>query len=249
MAVYSQTPILKLAQYAGQDIPTFLEDMSDSFIKIDRAFTDVKESNDKVIEYLPDIEGFQNAYDEIKGYVPVIEQNNQLVEDLKQDVAKLQGDVDLLQPAKVEDLEKRMDLVEAVQITNSNLIEGLTTRLSDDEDNLSQHAIRLDNLEKAVATNDTVIKDLTASFDDFMSDTNDSIADINNNVSDINTKLEESGTKQDDFNKLLESLNESVLSINQQLNAISAQITNLQDRMTYSESKIIELEGKINGAN
>lgn len=186
-----------------------------------------------------------NFVNDVPTFLHTISDNNEKVDsyvgEMNEDISKntsdivaIKEDVKNLSPEGYEELL-------ALSQTNANNIQGLTTRITDDEDNIAEQRKAIDQLQGDYSKLNEQVGDMQDSLDIMSTNLSKVQADIASNTSSI----QKINSDIDDIMGSLNNINGYINTINTQMNTMSNQISNLQNRMTTSESKIIDLDTRV----
>lgn len=216
-----------LIGYSGTEIPVFLSDMTDNNAIID---SELKRLSDVV----------NNA----ESLADTVNEHTEILKVYGNRISGLEESVSALQPENIENLEDRVSITETQIGNNSKLIDALTTRLTDDEDNLSQHAIRIGNLEQKTGSLETSISELSEKLNTETTNINERVNVIETNVSSLDNNVSSLSNKVDYLDADVDGVHEAIQTNANNIQTASDNISNLQSRMTYTESEIIKLSQK-----
>ena len=216
-----------LIGYSGTEIPTFLSDMTDNNDIID---SELKRLSDVV-------NNAESLADTVNEHTEILKVYGNRIGDIEESVSALQ-------PENIENLENRVSIAETQIGNNSNLIDALTIRLTDDEDNISQHAIRIGNLEQKTGALETLTSELSEKLNTETTNLNERVNRIETSVSSLDNNVTSLSNKVDDLDADVDGVHESIQTNANNIQTASNNIANLQSRMTYTESEIIRLSQK-----
>ena len=216
-----------LIGYSGSEIPPLLSDITNNNDIID---SELKRLSDVVINA-------ESLADTVNEHTEILGVYNTRISGLEESVS-------VLQPENIENLENRVSITETQIGNNSNLIDALTTRLTDDEDNLSQHAIRIGNLEQKTRTLETTTSELSERLNTETTNINERVNGIETNVSSLYNNVSSLSNKVDNLDTDVDGVHEAIQTNANNIQTASNNISNLQSRMTYTESEIIKLNQK-----
>lgn len=160
---------------------------------------------------------------------------------LEQRVTKNEQDIATLQPETIDEVVERLGIAEENIKNNAELIEGLEVRLTDDEDNLQQHAVRLDHLDSKTETLGTLIGTTGAEVVQMKTD----ITDLQQEVVKWQTDMSALDQKMTESLNEVQGLQDLVKAQTAQIATIAGQITDLQERMTITEERVINLDQRV----
>ena len=216
-----------LIGYSGTEIPVFLSDMTDNNDIID---SELKRLSDVV----------NNA----KSLADTVNEHTEILETYNTRISSLEESVSVLQPENIENLENRVTITETQIGNNSNLIDALTTRLTDDEYNIQQHAIRIGNVEQKTSALETSTSELSEKLNTETTNLNERVNGIETNVSSLDNNVTSLSNKVDNLDADVNGAHEAIQTNANNIQTASNNIANLQGRMTYTESEIIKLSQK-----
>ena len=216
-----------LIGYSGTEIPTFLSDITDNNDIID---SELKRLSDVV----------NNA----ESLTDTVNEHTEILKVYGNRIGGLEKSVSALQPENIENLENRVSIAETQIGNNSKLIDALTTRLTDDEDNIAQHTIRIGNLEQKTKTLETTTSELSEKLNTETTNLNERVNGIETNVSSLDNNVASLSNKVDNLDADVDGVHEAIQTNANNIQTASDNIANLQSRMTYTESEIIKLSQK-----
>lgn len=216
-----------LIGYSGSEIPSFLSDIT---------------YNNDIID--SELKRLSDIVNNAESLADTVNEHTEIIEAYGTKINELEESVSILQPENIENLENRVGIAETQISNNSNLIDALTTRLTDDEDNLSQHAIRIGNLEQKTCSLETSISELSEKLNTETTNINEHVNGIETNVSSLDNNVSSLSNKVDDLDADVDSVHEAIQTNANNIQTASNNISNLQSRMTYTESEIIKLSQK-----
>lgn len=229
------TDNFKFATYTGANLTPFQRDTSDNFKKADIAIGTNK------VEYGQLDARMEAAEDDIMILRETSDVTVAKVTALQTSVEKNTEDIATLKPEGIDELQERIEAVGTLANTNANLIQALTVRLADDEDNIAQHAVRIGNLEQLLPTLQTALQQIQAAINNLSSDLTEAKSEIVANQGDI-AALDE---KMSDTDTSISGINTQLTTLGTQMENISENYANLQQRQTDTEAKVINLDGRV----
>lgn len=261
MSIIRFTKNYALHTYGTSNIEIFLNDLTKDNVVID---TELKRLSDAAQVQETETDSLESRIETVEDTVStfteeVTKQIDDFTNTVNEDIAgmhtelnefdarlsKNESDIASLKPENIADLENRVTIAEQQIANNAELIKGITSRLDDDEENLSQHAIRLDALERENESNQTAISDLTNNFNEFQDNTNESISTITAEITGIKGNLESTNREVASLQSAVEGSQVSIQTINEQIQTLSNQVTNLNDRLSFTENKVINLDERV----
>lgn len=254
MSIIKLTPYLKLFTYGMDNTLELLNNLTVDHSKIDVAIskisTDVEANKLEISTLDMRVETIEDSMDEfttqITNEVNDIKNNvDTSLADFDTRLSKNESDIASLKPENIRDLENRVTLAETQIKNNSELITGLTRRIDDDEDNLSQHAIRLDSLDAELLTQKNDLSNLTLEFNNYVDGTNTELNEIKTNIQTNSDNITQLSTEVNSLQSAVEGSQESIITNANAITALAQQISNLQDRMSHTESLIINLDERV----
>ena len=216
-----------LIGYSGTEIPAFLSDIT---------------GNNGIID--SELKRLSDVVNNAESLADTVNEHTEILEAYGTKINGLEESVSALQPENIENLENRVSIAETQIGNNSNLIDALTTRLTDDEDNLSQHAIRIGNLEQKTGVLEASTSELSEKLNAETTNINERINGIETNVSSLNNNVTSLSNKVDNLDADVDGMHEAIQTNANNIQTASNNISNLQSRMTYTESEIIRLDQK-----
>ena len=216
-----------LIGYSGTEIPTFLYDLN---------------NNNEIID--SELKRLSDVVNNAESLADTVNEHTEILKVYGNRISGLEESVSTLQPENIENLENRVSIAETQIENNSNLIDALTTRLTDDEDNISQHAIRIGNLEQKTGTLETSISELSEKLNTETTNLNERVNVIETNVSSLDSNIASISNKVDALDADVDGVHEAIQTNANNIQTASNNIANLQGRMTYTESEIIKLSQK-----
>lgn len=251
MSIITKTPNIKLISYAGENYPPILysiiadnNNILDTTIKnLQDTVSGAQAVGERVSMLEAEVDNLQDDFVGINVQISDIKLHN-ADQDTKINANTIEvGSLDARLTA-VEDDVSHIDLGNIKQIeinvaTNANSIQALEIRLTDDEDNLSQHAMRLDALDKAVFPDGP--GETETEFDKI----NAAIAALSQQINNLQTQINANKTEIQSINGDITELQDNVSVHGTTLETQTGQIANLQGRMTTSEAKIIDLDQRV----
>ena len=182
-----------LIGYSGTEIPAFLSDMTDNNAIID---SELKRLSDIV----------NNA----ESWADTVNEHTEILEAYGTKINGLEKSVSALQPENIENLENRVSIAETQISNNSNLIDALTIRLTDDEDNIQQHAIRIGNLEQKTGALETSTSELSEKLNTETTNLNERVNGIETNVSSLDNNVTSLSNKVDALDADVDGVHEAI---------------------------------------
>lgn len=216
-----------LIGYSGSEIPAFLSDIT---------------NNNDIID--SELKRLSDVVNDAESIADTVNEHTEILKVYGNRIGGLEESVSALQPENIENLENRVSIAETQISNNSNLIDALTTRLTDDEDNISQHAIRIGNLEQKTGSLETSISELSEKLNTETTNLNDRVNVIETNVSSLDNNVTSLSNKVNDLDTDVDGVHEAIQTNANNIQTASNNIANLQSRMTYTESEIIKLGQK-----
>lgn len=227
MSITIKSENYNLIGYSGSEIPPFLSDITDN--------------NDKIDSELKRLSGVVNNAESL---ADTVNEHSEILKVYGNRINGLEENVSVLQPENIENLESRVSITEIQIDNNSNLIDALTIRLTDDEDNISQHAIRIGNLEQKTGTLETSISEISEKLNTETTNLNERVNEIESSISSLNNNVTSLSNKVDDLDSDVDGVHEAIQTNANNIQTASNNIANLQSRMTYTENEIIKLSQK-----
>ena len=216
-----------LIGYSGTEIPTFLSDITD---------------NNDIID--SELNRLSDVVNNAESLADTVNEHTEILKVYGNRIGGLEESVSVLQPENIENLENRVSITEIQISNNSNLIDALTTRLTDDEDNIQQHAIRIGNLEQKTDALEKSTSELSEKLNTETTNLNERVNGIETNVSSLDNNVSSISSKIDDLDADVDGVHEAIQTNANNIQTASNNIANLQGRMTYTESEIIKLSQK-----
>lgn len=227
MATITKTTNYDLTIYNGAELPSFLTDISVDNVKIDSALKAI----DNKVEYTNEL-------------VEQVAENTADIETLEGKVETLETQVAILQPEVVDNLQRRVGICETDINANAELIEALTTRVADDEDNLAQHAIRIGNLETRADATAIELSDLTAEVRSDNTTLSGRLDLVEADVSTLGTNVSNLSDKVTDLDSDVDGVHVDIQTNATNIETLGTQVSNLQTRMTTTEAAVIAIDQK-----
>lgn len=229
------TKNLGLTTYSGAVLTPFEKDVSSNFSIVDeRVGQNATEASQLDAR-------MEAAEDDIMQIRETTETHTALITAMRADVDKNTEEIAVLKPEGIDDLRDRVEALGEMGNTNANLIQALTVRIADDEDNLAQHAIRIGNLEALLPTLQTAISTIREAINQIAAELEEAkkeIVDSQGDIAALDADMSDVKTTVEGFNTQFET-------IGVQLENISANYANLQARQSDTESKVINLDGRV----
>ena len=216
-----------LIGYSGTEIPTFLSDITD---------------NNDIID--SELNRLSDVVNNAESLADTVNEHTEILKVYGNRIGGLEESVSVLQPENIENLENRVSITEIQISNNSNLIDALTTRLTDDEDNIQQHAIRIGNLEQKTDALEKSTSELSEKLNTETTNLNERVNGIETNVSSLDNNVSSISSKVDDLDADVDGVHEAIQTNANNIQTASNNIANLQGRMAYTESEIIKLSQK-----
>lgn len=235
MSRFYESSNLKLAIATGANLTPFQNDTYGNFQKVDKAV------GTNTVEYGQLDARMEAAEDDIMVIRDTTNANVAKITAMQVAIEKNTDDIETLKPEGIDALQARIESVAELANTNANLIEALTTRLADDEDNIVQHAVRIGNLEAVIPIIQTGMKEIQGAINQLAAELNEAKVEIVNNQNDI-SGLDETVS---DHTTVIGGINTQLTTIGTQLTNVSANVANLQERQTDTEAKVIDLDGRV----
>ena len=227
MSIPIKSTNYNLIGYSGSEIPTILSDIT---------------HNNNIID--SELKRLSNVVNNAESLADTVNEHTEILKVYNSRIDGLEESVSALQPENIENLEDRVSITETQIDNNSKLIDALTTRLTDDEDNLSQHAIRIGNLEQKTSSLETSISELSEKLNTETTNINVRVNGIETNVSSLDNNVTSLSNKVVDLDADVDGVHEAIQTNANNIQTASNNIANLQSRMTYTESEIIRLNQK-----
>lgn len=188
------------------------------------------------------------GYDNTKGlptFLNDITNNNGIIDEVltrhNSDIEQLQIDVENLTPEGFENLVNRVGVAETNISSNSELIKGIETRLTDDEENIKQHSIRLDNMRRDINLIDNTVVGLRDEVTENDRYVRAELTALDAVSRDALTKANNAVSTVEGLDHDVDGLNESLQSVSTNVETIAGQITDLQQRASFTEDRVVEL--------
>lgn len=265
MSIISRTNNLQLTTYGTNNTQEFLNDITKDNLQLDTVIQkNIEDINALKIETTSLDARVETVEDTVSTFTEEIQKDikdftdtvNENIADFETKVStsitkfdvrltKNEEDIARLKPENIADLENRVSLAETQIKNNSELIQGLTTRLEDDEDNLAQHALRLDNLDKTVEKNRIDISDLNLSFAEYQETMEERLSDDEATIAALESEYQRLGREVQSLQSAVEGTQVSIQTNANNIQTLAGQISDLQSRMTETESKVINLDQRV----